>query len=371
MGNLIEYVENNMNTMARQPFNIVDSLVLSQLSYLRFERIVPMLPNRSSSVRIADLLKAEMFGSMLQNLLDPESNKRFLFVLAASPRFRNIGLNHYVNLFDPVLEKQFAAVTCFLEDETAYVAYRGTDSTFVGWKEDFNMAYISPVPSQESGTKYLDEVARRTHKLKLRVGGHSKGGNLAVYAAIKCDPRVQKRIIAVFNHDGPGFKDSLFECTEYSRIKDRIHTTLPEESLVGMLLQHHSDYSVVKSSRRGVMQHDPFSWIVENDDFSYAEHIDKGAMHRNKALNEWLSGLSDEKRKQFVDVLFHIIEKTNADTIVELSDDWRRSVGAILSAIKGIDPESRKFVLQAINDFARLSIRNLFGPKSLSSNEPG
>ena len=371
MGNLIEYVENNMDTMARQPFNIVDSLVLSQLSYLRFERIVPLLSDRASSVRVAELLKAELFESMFQKLLDIENNRRFLFALAASPRFRNIGLNYYIDLFDPVLEKQFSAVTCFLEDKTAYVAYRGTDSTFIGWKEDFNMAYISPIPSQEAGAKYLGEVARRTpHRLTLRVGGHSKGGNLAVYAAIKCDPRIQKRIVAVFNHDGPGFKEGLFESSDFSKVRDLIHTTLPEESLIGMLLQHHDNYAVVKSSRHGLMQHDPFSWIVEKEDFSYAEHLDKGAMHRNKALNEWLNGISDEKRKQIVDVLFQIIEKTEADTIRELSDDWRRSVGAILSAIKGIDSESKKFVLQAINEFAKLSIRNMFGSKALSSKEP-
>ncbi len=365
MGNMIEYVENNLYTMVQRPFNAVDSLVLSQLSYLRFEGIVPAMSDKASSVRISDLLKAEWFGSMFQKLLDVENNKRFLFVLAASPRFRSISLNHYVDLYDPVLEKQFAAVTCFLDDNTAYIAYRGTDSTFVGWKEDFNMAYISPIPSQEAGVKYLGEIAKRTsRKLMLRTGGHSKGGNLAVYAATRSEPNVQKRIIDVYNHDGPGFKDSLYETAGFANIKSRIHTTLPEESLIGMLLQHHEEYEVIKSSRRGIMQHDPFSWNIANDDFVYADRIKNGAMHRNKALNEWLTLLSDDKRKMIVDVLFQVIEKTNADTIWELSDDWRKSAGAILAAIKGLDSESKKFVLQAINELAKLSIRNIFGPKT-------
>ena len=361
MGNIIEYVENNMNTMVQQPFNAVDSLVLSQLSYLRFERIVPQLSDRAAPVRMTELLKAELFGSMFQNLLDIENNKRFLFVIAASPRFRNFGISHYSNLYDPVLEKQFSAVTFTLEDRTAYIAFRGTDSTFIGWKEDFNMAYISPIPSQEAGVKYLSAVAKRMPRMmKLRTGGHSKGGNLAVYAAIKCAPEVQKRIIGVYNHDGPGFKDSLFESAGFLKIKDRIHTTLPEESLVGMLLQHHEDYAVIKSSRHGIMQHDPFSWSIENDDFVYADQIKSGAMHRNKALNDWLNQMTEEKRKQIVNVLFQVIDTPAADTINELSDDWRGNVGAMLGAFKNIDAETRKFLSQALGELAKLSLKYMF-----------
>jgi len=334
--------------------------VLSKLAYIRMDDIVPPPARRGKPVRLPELLKAEMYGSMFYNIRNREGNLRFLYALAASPRFRNTTLSNYISHTDPAAEKQFAAVTMRLEDGTAYLAYRGTDATFVGWKEDFNMAYISPVPSQEDAVAYLNQAARCIPRsMKLRTGGHSKGGNLAVYAAIQCNPAVQKRIIAAFNHDGPGFKDSIFKSAEFARLKGRIHTTLPEESLVGMLLQQYDHYSVVLSSRHGIMQHDPFSWNIENNDFVYAGSIKNGALIRNKSLNEWLSTLSDEKRKRIIDVLFGVLESTDADTFHELSDGWTKNAVAMLAAVKNIDPEIRKFVFSTITELAKISFRNM------------
>ena len=149
MGNIMEYVENNMKSLEAKEFNAVDSLVLAVLSYIRFENIVPSLSERNAPVRIGELLKSEMFESMFHNLWDKESHRRIFFAFAASPRFRNTYLNFYTSISDPALDMQFSAVTFLLEDKTAYIAYRGTDSTFVSWKEDFNMAYMSTVMPRE------------------------------------------------------------------------------------------------------------------------------------------------------------------------------------------------------------------------------
>jgi len=360
MENIIEYAENNMKTFAAKEFNAVDSLVLSKLSYVRFENIVPSFSDKSKPVKMGELLRAESFGSMFKDFRDTEHTRRFVYALAASPRYRNTYLNFYINNHDPLTEKQFSAVTFYMEDKTIYIAYRGTDSTFMGWKEDFNMAYISPVPAQKDGVKYLNAVARKTPRVTIRVGGHSKGGNLAVYSAVKCDQRVQKRIINVYNHDGPGFKDNIFETTEFLRIKNRIHTTLPESSLVGMLLQHHADYFVIKSCKHGIKQHDAFSWNVENGDFSYAQKISNGALLRSKSLNEWLNLLDDKKRKKIIDVLFDVLEKSENDSFVDLSEERDKSVASILSAIKNIDSETKKFVLETVKELVKLSVKNIF-----------
>ena len=168
---------------------------------------------------------------------------------------------------------------------------------------------------------------------KLRVGWHSKGGNIAVYSAIHCEPSVQKRIGMVYNHDGPGFKDNLFESPEFIRIKDHIHTTLPEEALIGMLLQHHEDYLVIKSMKHGVIQHDPFTWNVENDDFCYAQKIKGGALIRSKTINEWLNSIGDEKRKLFIDALFQLLRKTEYESFHELSEEWQKGAVTMLSTI--------------------------------------
>lgn len=367
MDSIIEYIGTHFGRFSENAFNAVDSLILSKLSYIRFESIVPLLPDKKKPVRLTELLKAELYDSMFANLWGRDIHLKFLYALAASPRFRDIRLDAYVNNSDSLTEKQFSAVTFLLDASTAYVAFRGTDATFIGWKEDFNMAYLSPVPSQEEAVKYINTVAKRTLKsMNIITGGHSKGGNLAVYAAIKCHPSVQKRIVRVYNHDGPGFKESLFETPEFLRIKFKIQTTLPESSLVGMLLQHHESYSVIKSSQRGIKQHDPFSWIIINNDFQYTYQVKESAKLRNRTLNEWLNTLSDEKRRLFIDALFEVLEATETDTLLALSEEWHKSAIAMLYALKNIDPETRKFVFQTISALAKMSFRNLLKNKNIS-----
>lgn len=363
MRNIINYVETEMNSLTEKGFNPVDSLVLSQLSYVCFERVVPALSRGSKPVRIRNLLKAEMFGSMFPEH-NMENNRTLLFALAASPRFRDIQVNHYVSKTDKKLEQQFAAVTFLLGDKTAYIAYRGTDATFVGWKEDFNMAFTCPVPSQKEAAAYLNAVASYLpHAFKLRTGGHSKGGNLAVYAALKCRPPVQDRIVGIYNHDGPGFREEVSRSPGFSRIEGRIHKTLPQSSLIGMLLHDQERYAIVESNRfGGIMQHDPFSWSVGEGDFVYAEKITGGAMAMNRALDQWLGTLTDERRKQFVDVLFQTLEATQASTFGELSESWRKGAAAMIESIKNIDPELKKFVSRTISDLIRLSFKNLRKP---------
>jgi hypothetical protein len=368
MKNIIRYVETEMNSFAARKFNAVDSLVLSQLSYVHFEEMVPGLSRGSKPVRIGDLLKAEMFGSMFR-WLNIDNNRSLLFAAAASPRFRDMLVNYYVSKTDVKLGQQFSAVTFLPGDGSAYVAFRGTDETLVGWKEDFNMAVLSPVPSQKEAAIYLDEVASLLPRsIEIRTGGHSKGGNLATYAAMKCCGAAQDRITDVFNHDGPGFREEDSRSPEFARIESRLHKTLPQSSLIGMLLHDREQYRIVESNRiGGIMQHDPFSWSVGDDDFVYTEKLTGGAVVMNRALDQWIGTLSDEKRRLFVNVLFQVLEATDAATISELSETRRKSVAAMIASIKNIDPEIKKFVSRTISDLIRLSLKNL----RTSKRKPG
>lgn len=358
MKNIIDYVKNEMSGFETKKFKAVDSLVLSQFSYLYFERLVPGFSNGSSPVRIGDLLKAEHFGTMFNGVLFYENNLNLLYALAASPRFRDIKMNYYVDKLDYKQEKQFSAVTYQIDDQTSYISYRGTDMTFVGWKEDFNMAFQSPVPSQEEGVEYLNSAGELLSG-DIIVGGHSKGGNIAVYSAMMCDPAIQNRILDVYSHDGPGFKDSIFYSPEYMRIRDRIHKILPQSSIVGMLLQTQESYKVIKSRRSGIMQHDPFTWVIENDDFHYVESISSSSLNMNKTINEWLSNISDEKRELFIDALFQTINSTNAKSIGDLSEVHIKDFTVILKAFRSIDNETRRFLSQTVRDLIVLYVKNL------------
>ncbi len=358
MKNVIDYVKNELNRFDSKKFNLVDSLVLSQFSYMHFERLVPGFSNELSPVRIGDLLKAEHFNSMFDDVMFPENNLSLLYALAASPRFRDIKMNFYVSKLDYKQEKQFSAVTYFLGDGTSFISYRGTDLTFVGWKEDFNMAFKNPVPSQEEGVEYLNTVGELLSG-DIRIGGHSKGGNIAVYSAMKCSPKIQDRILDVYSHDGPGFKNSIFHTPEYIKIKDKIQKILPQSSIVGMLLQTQESYKVVKSHKPGIMQHDSFTWVIEGDDFHYVNNISNSSLNMNKTINEWLANISDEKREVFIDALFQAINSTNAKSIGDMSEVHIKDFALILKAFRSIDNETRKFISQTIRDLIVLYVKNL------------
>ncbi|MEY8356917.1 Mbeg1-like protein [Lachnospiraceae bacterium 54-53] len=218
--NIIDYAESQMENFKAKKFNLVDSLVLSQFVYIHFNDVVPGLSDNQEPVRIGELLKAEHIPHMLHNVRDPKSNHRLLLALGMSPRFRDIRMCCFSDSLNIAEQKQFAAVTYLIDDETAYVAYRGTDSSIVGWKEDFNMAFISPVPAQQEGVSYLNAVAERFAHM-LMVGGHSKGGNIAVYSSMGCHPTIQDRIVSIYSHDGPGFRNEIFTSEKYARIKSK------------------------------------------------------------------------------------------------------------------------------------------------------
>ncbi len=356
--NLVDYVETQMEDFKTTKFNLVDSLVLSQFVYLHFHKVVPEIAEEQEPVKIGEMLKAEHIPNMLHNVRDSESNRRLLLALGMSPRFRSILMCCYSDRFDITLQKQFAAVTYLLDEETAYIAYRGTDSTIVGWKEDFNMAFIYPVPAQEEGVSYLNAVAKRfPHRLLL--GGHSKGGNIAVYSAMECDLAVKERIIGIYSHDGPGFRDEIFTSKKYTSIKEKIHKTLPQSSLVGMLLQQQEDYMVIKSNEFWIMQHDPFSWVIQNNEFQYLKGITKDAEYLNSIINQWLSSLDDEKRALFITTLFSVFESIGVVYFSDLTEDWHKKVAVAMQTLRGIDTQTGDFVFNTIRSLLALYVKNI------------
>lgn len=360
MRNIVDYVKEEKHSYESRKFNAVDSLVLSQLAYLNFEGIVPGLGDAAKPVSIQDVVAVENSEKLFYGV--NKSNRQLLLSFADSPRFCDTKLAFYVNQIDDKEEKQFSAVTYLLGEGSAYIAYRGTDFTVVGWKEDFNMAFISPVPSQSEGVDYLNAVVDRI-ACPLKIGGHSKGGNIAVYSSAGCRHSVQNSITDIYSHDGPGFRDEFFLSEGYLNIKGRIQKTIPQSSIIGMLLQHQENYSVVKSNRIGILQHDPFSWRIEDNDFLYIPSITRSANHMNKTLNQWINSFDDQRRELFVNTLFQIIQATDARTVYDLTDDWKKRAGAVLDEMGGLDNETRRFLFKAIRSLFALSVKNIWETK--------
>lgn len=339
--NIIGYVENEFRTFEEYPFTEVDSLVLSEFSYLQLDGMVGGFEVEYRPTKVKDLFCAEYFGDLFPDNNLKEDNRALLFAMAASPRFRNLELRYYVNETDIEMEKQFSAVTVVLGEDAVYIAFRGTDSTIVGWKEDFNMAYMSPVPAQISARSYVEQVAKEW-KGNLLLGGHSKGGNLAVYAALTVKEEIQNRILSIYSHDGPGLNEDMIAVNPYESMADRIHKTLPQSSVVGMLLEQQEEYTVVESDTIGILQHNPFSWVVEDGEFHKLERLTRGAQKIDGVLDKWLKGLSREEREQFVEVLFSVLSAGEATTISELNENWKSEIFSMLKAIRGIRFDKRE-----------------------------
>jgi hypothetical protein len=348
MANIIDYVkEYGHHIFHEKTFNPVDSLVLSQLAYIKFGGIVPGIQEHHPYISLKEISDKFVSSEMFQSVLDSKNNENLFVAAAASQRYGGMKLNFYVNDIDETEEKQFAAVTFFMEDGTAFVAIRGTDESIVGWKEDFNMAFMSPVPSQVQGVGYMNMVAKNT-TCGLRIGGHSKGGNVSVYAAMKCEPEHRERIIDIYSHDGPGFRNEIFTDPDYLVIRDRIHKYLPKSAIVGMFLQSQEEYSVIESNTIGLLQHDPFSWQIVNCDFIYRSELDRNAILVNRAVNEWLNDIDHDNRKKFVEAFYHVIQSTDINTLFDLTKRQRKTSISFLKALNTVDPETKRFVLKTV-----------------------
>ena len=350
--NIIDYAENELESFEQRELCRVDSLVFSWLAYFRF-------PPQAEGIRdmrgqkLKDLYRTDWFDAMCGKLYDTPSSLRLLAAVAASPRFREVRVCEYVVHTNEVAEQQFSACTFCLSPEMTYVAFRGTDNTLVGWKEDFNMAFAATVPSQVAAREYLEHVAGMTSG-KLWCGGHSKGGNVAVYAAMMSEPSVSRRLVRCFSHDGPGFSDQTMADPRWDGTAGLVDKTIPQSSLIGMVFERQErDYLVVHSHNVGFTQHDPFSWEVEGCDFVLDDKIGQGANLFNASLNSWLASTTAAERERFVDTVFGVIAASGFSTMGDIRRGWRTALPAMLAAVSELPEEDRRLVSDALISMLR------------------
>ncbi|MBC5583898.1 DUF2974 domain-containing protein [Eggerthella sp. NSJ-70] len=383
--NILDYLGTEFASFEEKPFNPVDSATLSQFCMVRAEGIVPPLRERKTfgafgivvknllspsgrPARFTDALRAERYEHMFSGLI-PGRVKENMLALAASPRFRDVAVRDYLSLFDTERQTQFAAMTFVYKKEFAYVGFRGTDTSITGWRENFNMAYTAPVPAQEQAARYLEAVAPHLPR-RLFVGGHSKGANLALYAALNAPAAVQERIDRVYTHDGPGFKAGAFSPDDWRKLDGRIHRTVPQDSIIGMLMESHTPPRVVHSTERGLMQHSPFSWEIDGDDFVYLDDLTDNAKFTDALLTEWLARYSDDEAAAIVDALFKAIEASGAQNATDIFFGGSKTVTLLSEAAKNIDGTARDTLVGALGSLAELAthhvtqgIFGMFAPK--------
>ena len=356
MGNILDYLDWRGDVPFRlDPFNEADNLVLSMLSYGQFDSILTE-EGFQKGKGIRELWDAYTAVHPLEE--EKGTGGHFsrapllLKKLAASERFRDLVVSDFVNLVSKDHSEQMSAVTCQVGDGTIYVAFRGTDNSLIGWKEDFLLAYTPQTSGQKHAAEYLSKIGLQSNQ-PLRVGGHSKGGNLAVYASAFCAEEVRPKIVEVYSNDGPGFLKEVIETPEYEAVYPKVHGFIPEETLFGILLENTFPQKIIRSSRKGILQHDAYSWEIIRNRFEEAPKVSGGSLYADKTITALLDELTPENRKEFIDTVFEVLESPGSETFSKLKQSKLKNYGEMLKTVLGMDKDRRDKTIKVLGSLAK------------------
>ena len=343
MNTIIEYLEWRGDlSLEASPFNDVDAAILARFAYEPFDGIVDSSFRKSITV---DKVCNAMLNipDLDKKVLYPKEDIRLIQMMAVSERFKHMRMSGFINDIDLERQTQFSAVVFELDKEANYfVAYRGTDSTIIGWKEDLNMGFEFPVPGQIAALEYFEAARVGLKEGTFIVGGHSKGGNLSIYACAFASSNCQDSILAIYNFDGPGFTEDIMQRLEFAAIENKIRTYVPQFSVIGMILEHTEDYSVVSSNGVGIMQHELLTWEVTKDSFVCLDKVDKGSRFIDHTLKDWLAGLSMDERMQFVDTVYKLMTSGDKKNVNQFTENKLGSANALMKTYAGLDDKTKK-----------------------------
>ena len=339
-------------SIAGLPLCEADYAVFGCCSYFPFDGVVPegfgdtpvSLWNAVNNIR--ELASLDGDGRSFHYKEDPEMTE----VLLTSPRFTSLGLVGFRNIIDVEKQEQFSAITMLLPNRQKLLVFRGTDKTLTGWKEDFNMMYLEHVPSQEDAVKYLEEAAAALDDGgDIILCGHSKGGNLAIYSAAYCSEKTRARIKQIVSLDGPGFENDRIVSEEFKAVKDRIYSFIPQQSVVGMLLEPLQKSSVIHSRGAAFWQHSLYTWEIRRGDFIRETDVKNLSRNVDATLTNWFHSLDREKREKVVEGFWKVVEGSGADNVEDLFTF--KSTVNMLKSMGKIDDETKDVLSEAVKLF--------------------
>ena len=355
MANMLDYMDWRGDiTFDKVEINEIDALIFSQFSYLPLEGILGKGFKRTKTIY-------KIGQEYLKKYTDEEAEKQppllqncrlLLMKMMQCDRFKDLRVCNYVAEFDPCITKQFAAVTICMDKEKYFVAYRGTDDSIAGWEEDFTACYMMPVASQNEAAKYLSSVVK-TLKGEIYIGGHSKGGNLSLYAAMTEGVKCLDRIRYVYDFDGPGFLSEYVESEDYRKILPHVKSYNPQASVVGLILYRGDDVKIISSTEKGLLQHVAVSWEVIGSHFVEVKEYSKFSKMFAKANKKWIEGIDKEHRENFTRIVFSVL-KSGSETVSGFKDSTITSVHSIFKTYGNLDKETKKMVREVINTMLKL-----------------
>ncbi len=339
-------------TFENDKFNEIDNMILNMILYVDLGSVLKESEKRSP-ITLREI--ADRYYSVEENsekslgLIMPSSKIHRLFREASEcRRFADIEMTEYIS--DTSIEGvyQFCGATFNLKNGEILVAFRGTDDSIVGWREDFTLSFMDEIPSQKKAVEYLDRAARKNIGKQIYVGGHSKGGNLAVYSAVNSKPSTRKRIIYAYSNDGPGFSSEMVNSKKYLEMAPKIFLLVPQSSLVGVMFDNGKSFEIVKSKYYGLLQHDGFSWELEGPKFVKLSRLSNRGEKNEAEFKRKMKNMSLEERKKFVETFFGLLEKTGATTLSELSESKLKSISSILKSLTEFEKEEREMMQSII-----------------------
>lgn len=357
MANIMDYLDWRGDLAFEQsPFNEVDNYILCKLGCPDFGGIVPENGEVGISEAVERYFQANEKEKISLGLLTSPHVLPMIRRLPETVRFGSLVLSDYVDRLDPNKEEQFSALTIGMPDGVWFVSFRGTDDTILAWKEDFLLSVWDVIPAQRDAADYLVREAEKKPG-RLMVGGHSKGGNLSVFASLVAPIKIQDRIIDIYNNDGPGFRRDLSSTPAYGRIKPKLHTIVPQQTIVGKLQYHETDCTIVKSSQSGMDAHDGFNWEVLGTQFVRGEDYTLGSKAFEAAIIEVSRQMGTEERRIIIEEMFAILTSTGAVTLTDLTE---RRLRQALEMAQGIrkSPEVRKFIQSLLSLMVRETVSN-------------
>lgn len=379
MGNMFTYLKWRGDlSFVQDKFNDVDNLIFAQLVYVRFEELGDVDWKQGITIEdAARLFITKRKEDIIDTVHTPDENSllersmKLLYQLSNTSRFKDLLLSDFRANFNEDIEEQFAAITIHLNKKQLIISFRGTDDSLLGWKEDFNMLFMEHVPAQISAANYAKQSFINYHK-QMIFTGHSKGGNLAVYAAASGIGNFGKKLKAVYNNDGPGFSEKMIKKNAYQKILPLMITIVPESSIVGMFLEHQKEYMIVESRQTGRMQHDATSWEIIGKQFIQVEDTSKESKRWDATITSWLESMSKEQLKIAVDALFSVLMATEAETRTDLNKEFIKQIPTMFKAMKELDADMRENLTKTVlafwkesNKTIRTSRKKTESPKSL------
>ena len=369
--NIIDYLKKYKDvTLEELEFNEVDSLILSELSYMNFNLYVPRLCD-NAFIKISDI-KVRNYEKFSYGSVDHKNNVKLFDLLKTSERFKNLQVGLYKEGLASKVNrknKQFFALSYILPNNTLYIAFRGTDITINGWKEDFHLCLLDTIPSQYEALKYTKNVLRKV-KLPFYLGGHSKGGNLANYSALNLNSRrFEKRLIKSYSFDGPGFKNGIKKYPSYKEVKKKLNKYMTHRDLVGMIYNEiKKGVNIVSATGFLLGGHDPFTWRVNIKKARFVSgRRNRIYLNSEIAFNKWLNSLSTEDKILACDMVFDLLGDTK--TVYDLPKALRNIVKKYKEVTSSYSEEEvirvKEIVKQLIKEYLRANFVRKKKPKKI------